>query len=336
MAVPDMALDEPLAVTPSLGALEQQTRGEIDVQIATAKRYPRSIRTFMQTALEMATLDEDTAEACFYALPRDGKTVEGPSVRLAEICASAWGHMRAQSRIVSEDERFITAQAGAWDMQNNVAFAFEVRRRITTSEKKKAGQVIPSKKYSDDMVVVTGNAASSIALRNAVFKVIPSAYWRPVYLKCREVAVGTAETLADRRAKMLAYFQKMGVTNARVFEVLGVPGIEDVTLDHLGTLKGLATAIKDGDTSVDEAFPSKVQPAQAMAEPDGYPAFVESLLAEAMKGTDALTAALAGGALPLREYLTKHQNTTWEGLKTAARAADTATAKGKASDAPAL
>jgi hypothetical protein len=232
------------------GALEAQTRGEVDIQIATAKRYPRSIKTFINTALEMATLDEQTAEACFYSIPRDGKTVTGPSARLAEICASAYGHLRVQARVVDEDDRFITSRGEAWDVQNNVAIGFEVRRRISGKN---------NKKYSDDMITVTGNAASSIALRNAIFKTIPSAFWRPIFEKAREVAVGTQETLAVRRKKMLDYFQKIGIENARVFSVLKINGEPDITLDQLATLKGLATAIKEGDTSIDEAFPAPTQ-----------------------------------------------------------------------------
>jgi hypothetical protein len=225
--------------------LEQQTRGEIDIQIVTARRFPRSIRTFRDRAMEMATLTEDVAESCFYALPRDGKTVEGPSARLAEIVASAWGHMRIEGRVVGEDDRFVTARGTAWDLESNVAIAYEVRRRVTDKQ---------ARKFKDDMVGVTANAATSIALRNAVFKVVPSSYWRPIYQECRRVAVGDASTLADRRVKMLAYFQKMGVPEPRVLAQLGVKGVEDITLDHLATLKGLATAIKEGETTVDDAF----------------------------------------------------------------------------------
>jgi len=245
-------------VPPGLGALEQQARGEIDIQIATAKRYPRSVKLFLNQATEMATLNEEIAESCFYALPRDGKTVEGPSARLAEICASAWGHMRIEGRVVDEDDRFVTARGTSWDLQSNVAIGYEVRRRITDRQ---------GRKYKDDMIGVTANAATSIALRNAVFKNIPSSFWRPIYDACRKVAVGDAQTLADRRSKMLAHFQKSGVTEARVLAQLGVKGVEDVTLEHLATLKGLATAIKEGDTTVDEAFPlSQMQPPQRKSE----------------------------------------------------------------------
>lgn len=247
-------------IAPTGAMLEAQTRGEIDIQVVTAKRFPRSIRAFQRDALEMATLNEQIAEQCFYALPRDGKTIEGPSARLAEIVASAWGHMRIEGRIVSEEERYVVARGTAWDMQRNVAIAYEVRRRITSSK---------GRRYNDDMIGVTGNAAASIALRNAVFKVIPKAYWELIYLEARKVAVGNAQTLADRRAKMLAHFQKLGVPAARVFAQLKVAGEQDITLDHLATLKGLATAIKDGDTSVDDAFPVDPATLQPPTKPAG-------------------------------------------------------------------
>lgn len=233
-------------VVPQIGALEAQTRGEIDVQIVTAKRYPRSVSQAIKDATSLATLSEDVAEQCFYALPRDGKTVEGPSARLAEIIASCWGHMRVEARVVDEDERFVTARGTAWDLQRNVAIAYESRRRITN----KSG-----KRYNDDMVGVTSNAASSIALRNAVLKVVPKAFWQPVYEAARKAAVGTAETLVNKRAKSLQYFSKLGVDEKRVLAVLGVKGLDDVGLEELATLKGLATAIRDGDTTIEQAFP---------------------------------------------------------------------------------
>lgn len=313
--------EEATEVSAALDVIGSVVRGEVDMQVATARRWPRSVKAFLHSAKEMATLDEETAASCFYALPRDGKTVDGPSARLAEICASAWGHMRIQSRIISEDDRFITARGEAWDMQTNVAIGYEVRRRITGRN---------GKKYSDDMVTVTANAASSIALRNAVFKVIPSAFWRPLFLECKRVAVGDVQTLVSRRDKMLAHFQQVGVRAEQVFEQLGVGGAEDITLDHLATLRGLATALRDGDTTVDQAFPSKVQPKQVATEPEGFSAWIDTLRLSAMQGTVALQAELGKAELSQREYLTKHQNATWESLKAAAVQADTVK---KASDA---
>jgi hypothetical protein len=232
-----------------VGALEQIARGEVDIQISTARRFPRSIEAFQKKALSMATIDEETAASCFYVLPkRKGaeKAIEGPSARLAEIAAAAYGHMAIAGRIVEEGDRFVVAQGAAWDLENNVRRVVEVRRRITSRD---------GGRYSDDMIMVTCNAAIAIATRNAVFQVIPQAYTRQIYHACREVAVGTQQTLSKRRGAMLEHFQKMGVEPARVFALLEVRGTEDITLEHLATLRGLATAIKEGDTSIDEAFP---------------------------------------------------------------------------------
>lgn len=236
--------DTALEVAPPL-ELDRETRGIIGEMVATANRYPRSVEKFMKEATALVTLDEETAEACIYALPRDGKTIEGPSARFAEIIANCWRNLRIDARVVGDDGKLITSRGSAWDMERNVLIAYEVSRRVTGRN---------GRRYSDDMITVTGNAASSIALRNAVLKAIPAALWKPLYHKAKEAAVGTTETLVSRRTKMLAYFQKLGAPAAKVFEVLGIGGEADLTLEHLGTLRGWATAIKEGDTTLDEAF----------------------------------------------------------------------------------
>src|SRR4051812_35203832 len=101
--------DEGVEVMSGGLALSPAVRAEIDIQISTAKHYPRSIKAFKQQALDMATFDEETASGCFYSLPRGGKPVEGPSARLAEIVLSAWGNVRADARVVSADATEITA-----------------------------------------------------------------------------------------------------------------------------------------------------------------------------------------------------------------------------------
>lgn len=243
-------------VSPDSSLIESLTRGEVDIQVRTARAYPRVITQFQNYVKQMALLDVDTAASCFYALPRrDGendRTIEGPSARFAEIVASAWGHMRIEGRIVEEQERFVVARGTAWDVQQNVIIAYEVRRRITNSK---------NRRYSDDMIGVTANAAASIAIRNAVLKVVPAPLWRPMWLEAKRTAIGDAQTLSKRRAEMLTYFQQMGVRKERVLAVVGAQSEADITLERLGELRGLATAIKEGDTDVDTAFP-ELRPGQ--------------------------------------------------------------------------
>jgi hypothetical protein len=241
--------EQDAVIAPS--AIESITRAEIDMQVATAHRFPRSVKRFREEALSMATIDEDTAESCFYKLPRDGKMIEGPSIRLMEIAASAWGNIRYGSRTTGEDAEFITAQGIAHDLERNVSATVEVRRRITN----KAG-----KRYSGDMVNVTANAAGSIARRNALLGVIPRAYINSIYEQAKQVAIGDAQTLSHKRTNAVQYFAKLGITPDRLYSKLGVTGEDDITLAHIETLIGLKTAIKDGEIGIDEAFPETAAP----------------------------------------------------------------------------
>lgn len=243
-------------------ALESMERASIDSQVSTAKKYPRSLSTVKQSMLSFATLDVETAAGCFFTLPGrkggDGKPIQGPSIRMAEIALSCYQNLRAGARVISDDGKQITAQGVCHDLQNNVCVSVEVKRRVTTRE---------GRRYSDDMVVMTGNAACSIALRNATFRVVPLALVKPVYEAAKKTAVGGAKTLAQRRADSMAHFAKLGVPKEKVFAALEVKALEDIGLEHVEVLIGYATAIRDGETTVDEVFnPKPEAPKQTVAD----------------------------------------------------------------------
>lgn len=243
-------------------ALGEMERAQIDMQIATARKYPRSLSQAKSRMLSFATLDEETAASCFYTLPArkggDGKPLQGESVRLAEIAMACYQHIRAGSRIIADDGKFITAQGVVHDLENNVCIAIEVRRKVTTRD---------GRRYSDDMIATTGNAACSIALRNATFRVIPKALIRPVYLAAKALAIGDSKSLAERRSRALDHFAKMGVEKEKVFAALGVKAIDDIQLEQLEILIGYSTAIKDGDITIDDVFNQKSETPKQEANP---------------------------------------------------------------------
>jgi len=289
-----MSDEHEIIVTPThMGAtaLEMVTKAEIDTQIATAKKYPRSIKQFMDTALQMVTLNEEVAASCNYGLPRGGKIIEGPSARFAELIYSAWGNARAGARVVHEDSRFVTSQGICHDLQSNTMITFEVKRRITTKH---------GKTFDDDMIGVTGNAAASIALRNAILKVIPKAFWQPLYNEARRVSMGDSKTLATRRADALAFMQKFGVTLDMVLAKFELKGVEDISLEHLVVLRAAATSIKDGEATVESLFEVAKPEEAAGKETKGAAGVKNALSAKAAKavaaGADPVTGELASSA----------------------------------------
>ena len=235
---------------PDATSLVALTRAEIDGQIATAHAFPRSLADFIREATSLVTLDQDTAEACIYSLPRkdkDGREIfiAGASVRFAEILLATYGNCRIGGRVVATDQDTITGQGVFHDLQKNVMVTKEVQRRIVN----KFG-----KRFNADMIQVTGNATVSLALRNAVLTGIPKAIWLPIYEKARLCAVGDVTTLAKQRANAIAWFAKAGISAEQIFAKLGIKGVDDITLEHLEVLVGLKTAIRDGGKTPETVF----------------------------------------------------------------------------------
>lgn len=267
--------------------LQAINRAEVDTQIATAKQYPRDIYGALNNIKTIATLDNSTAEDCFYALRRQGTLIEGVSVRLAEIIAGAWGNMRVQTHIIGNDGKTITAQGVCHDLETNLAVSVEVKRRITD----KSG-----KTYSEDMQVTTGNAASAIAFRNAVLKVVPKAVTKRVIDEIKQVALGKAIDLETRRQNMIAYFGKLGVSQTDILTYCGVKRIEEITSEMVFELSGLKNAIKEGTTTVAETFKQNTADAEKLAEDARKQA--EAKRRKVAEAAAAATAATQGGGQP--------------------------------------
>lgn len=229
----------------SVDVIQAIDRAEVDVQIATAKQYPRDVARVLNTIKTYGQMDAETAQDCFYAVKRGGDLIEGISVRFAEIIAGAWGNLRVATRIIGNDGKTITAQGICHDLETNLAVSVEVKRRITDKY---------GKTYSEDMQVVTGNAASAIAFRNAVLKVVPKAITKKVIDETRKVALGSVKDIETRRADMLKYVKQLGITEEQVLFYCGVTKIESIDNERLLNLRGAVNAINEGSSSVEELF----------------------------------------------------------------------------------
>lgn len=226
----------------------EQDKAAIDVQISTAKAFPRNIRRSTENALAIVTIDTETAKTCTYSVPRGGKAITGPSVHLAKILAQVWGNLRIEAKVVAVDATQVTSEAVCFDLENNLAIKTQVKRSIMGR----------TGRFSEDMVTVTGNAANSIALRNAVLSVIPRAIVDKVYNAAKATITGDVsdknKLLVKRKQVFDGLMEGLGLTEKEVLSAIGKASVDFVTADDLVVLIGIGTAIKDGDTTVEEAF----------------------------------------------------------------------------------
>src|SRR5215510_5445309 len=121
----DVIPEDAAVVVQATGTVAAIVKSEVEAQLDAAHRYPRSIGKFLGDATTLATVNTEVAMSCIYSLPRgknkDGtkKIVTGPSIRLAEICASAYGNLHIGTRVGDVEERELTAQGVVWDLEKN-------------------------------------------------------------------------------------------------------------------------------------------------------------------------------------------------------------------------
>lgn len=130
-----------------------------------------------------------------------------------------------------------------------MATAIEVRRNI----KGKGGQ-----RFSDDMITVVGNAANSIAFRNAVFSVIPKAVTDKVYRAAQECITGDLSDeakLLQKRTNCLKFFNdEYGITEEEVIKLCGKQTVNQIKAEEIALMLGIYQSLKDGDTTVEEVM----------------------------------------------------------------------------------
>lgn len=241
--------DNPLQPV-DVSVIQQLTTAEIDMAVTTAKRFPRNIKQFKERAIALATSDVDIAMSCNYAVPRGGKSIEGPSVRVAEIVAREFGNVRAYSRVVAIEQTSVVAEGVCQDMETNFTAKSEVRRKITGKD---------GRRYNEDMINMAANAACSIAFRNAIFKVVPMAYVNLVASEAKKVALGDKNTFGSRKEKMVNKFSELGVTTEMILAKVDKLSMDQLDVGDMEILIKVFAAIDGGDSSVDSEFPVSVQ-----------------------------------------------------------------------------
>lgn len=234
-------------VTPTEVLQQTKPASDLWVQISIARSFPRSVDAFV-SAVERDTCRElQIAMACSYMLRRGKTEIVGPSVRFAESVLRAWGNVRVSTGVVDDSGDHVVVRARFWDLETNMAFEEEVARRLTDKE---------GRRYTDDVVISTKNAAQAIGFRNVVLAGIPESLWRPVWEKANKFVEDHTRIdteFEQKRSKVLSWFRRQGATFQELTEFLGgVP--EQASREDFLRLERLGAAIHQGTQTIEDAF----------------------------------------------------------------------------------
>ena len=262
-AVTGEVLDEPAG---GLTVVQAHEAAAMDIQVATAQKIGRSIKHFQADLESWACATQEIAEECTYVLRKGSTRIVGPSIRFAELLQVAYRHIVVDTFIEEEAHSYVVVGAMARDLFRNVAVRARVRRNILRKDRKT--------RYPPDMIQTTVQAAASLALRNAIIRLIPKALWLPIWLKSRDVAQGVGADgkavipFSERVERAFKYLKSFGATQDQVLAYLQKDSPADLDADDVADLANKARAIRSGEIDVDAAFPVPTDDTHGKAEAD--------------------------------------------------------------------
>ena len=193
-------------------ATTDQHRAVAEVQAALliAKANPRNPVMAMDRILNACTRPT-LAEGAVYTYAKGGANVSGPSIRLAEAMAQAWGNMQFGIRELEQANGESTVQAFAWDVETNT------RREVTFQVPHIRYTRQGSKQLEDprDVYELVANQGSR-RLRACILAIIPSDVTELAVKQCTTTLETTFDVSEGSLKKMLNLFELFNVTKEHI------------------------------------------------------------------------------------------------------------------------
>lgn len=232
----------------SLIKIEQErAMHEVQAAYVIAKKFPRDQEKAYLDIIN-ACKRPLLAEQAMYAYPRGGTLVKGPSIRLAEALAQAWGNLDCGVREISQSNGVSVAEAYAIDLQTNtrITKAFHVKHVRDT---KKGRQTLTDARDIYELVANQG----ARRLRACILGIIPGDVIEAAVDRCAKTLESSDVPIGDQIKKMVVAFDEMGVKPEHIEKRLGHK--LDVTIpSEIVTLKSIYKSIKDGMATREQFF----------------------------------------------------------------------------------
>lgn len=281
---------------------------EVQAKLVIALRNPRKpARAYDQV---IATCQRyEFAEEATYSYKRGSETIGGPSIRLAEEIARAWGNIEFGTRELSRKDGVSEMEAYCWDLQTNTQSSqkFTVKHVRDT----KSGQY--PVKGERDIYEVTANMAGR-RLRARILAIVPPDLVSAALEECaRTLAKGDGNPLSDRIAKAVTAFSKLGVNKFLLEARLKHP-VDAITAEELSELIRIHNSIRDGQSAASEWFegmetqgkPTQERKVVTDAIPKNVSQTPQERLCEAVKEVDIKITEIVPWLIK-RKYITEGQ-----------------------------
>lgn len=221
---------------------------EAQGKLLIAKRFPRDEVAAYAKAIQACQRPTMAAKA-FYAYPRAGQTVEGPTIRFAEELARCWGNIDYGIKELSQDNGKSELQAYAWDLETNAQSV----QNFTNPHQREVRGKMQSLTSQRDIYENNANMATR-RMRARILAILPAWFVEDCIAECKKTLAGQNDApLIDRVKKMVVQFAKYGVSQEMIERRLKRK-VESMTADDFTEYIGIFNAIKGGESKVADWF----------------------------------------------------------------------------------
>jgi hypothetical protein len=225
---------------------------EVQAMVFMAKQFPRDEFAAINRILT-ACKNPALANAAIYKYAKGGSKVEGPSIRLAEAMAKAWGNIDTGTRVLHSDEKSSELESFCWDLETN----YRVRKTFTVSHIRHTNKGDYLLTDPREIYETQANSASR-RQRACILAVIPGDVADAAVEQCRktqEAALkgGGKKTIEETLTDIVKAFEGYGVTVAMLEAYLG-HNLKSANATDVVNLRSVFRSLRDGMGTVEDHF----------------------------------------------------------------------------------
>lgn len=235
--------------TAQVQAYTKRQSQEVQAAVFMAKSFPRDEQHAFNKIMK-ACSRLTLAESAMYEYPRGGQKVTGPSIRLAEAVAMAWGNIDFGFIELEQRTGVSSVMAYAWDLESNTRrqIVFDVPHQRDTKQGAK-----PLDSSRDIYELVANQAARRV--RSCLLGVIPGDVVESAVEQCREtLKSGNKKPLQDRIRDMVASFEQDFIVTIPMLEAYIGCKTEAFSETDFIRLKNVYRSLRDGMAKREEIF----------------------------------------------------------------------------------
>lgn len=230
---------------------QAKAQAEAFASIMAAKQWPRDEARAADRLL-VACQRPGLAEQAVYVYARGGQNVTGPSIRLAEAAARAWGNMKFGFKVTASDRLHSEVLSYAYDMEANIP----VERSFAVSHIRHTRQ---GDKLLDDPRDIYEKVANEAMrrVRACILECIPGDIIESAVEQCEQTLKATADISPETLKKLVGAFEKLGVSKGQI-EARIQRRIDAIAPAQVVDLRKIFTSLKDGMSKPEDWFDVKI------------------------------------------------------------------------------